>query len=177
MENTYGYAEMMEWKDWTKDKTNKFGYFVSLENGQIVIGGKNPIGVTSCNYSHLSGNLNHFERSLKMNEVGDIYVEKKTIGKGVRRMICDMPYIDVTENEEYVPAKNEDIIDKTKEFVPRLNRPEWVPVVITGRVIVYDNGKVDTWKVDVNEDGTVCNGSTYNVLRRFSNNTIEILLK
>ncbi|WP_373605311.1 peptidase G2 autoproteolytic cleavage domain-containing protein [Bacillus sp. AFS059628] len=80
-------------------------------------------------------------------------------------------------------TKNEPILnpewDSSQEYIPRLQRPEWVPVGLVGKLLVRDDGTCQPKKYcKPNNEGIATTSSEgYRVMKRTGPNQIMILVR
>lgn len=189
----FGYAEMYEWKT---HQTERFGYLVELsddEPDKIVkaVNPTNVIGVSSINFANLSDNPDKWFKIYYRDVVGDTYMTQKTISRGKKKYnhVDEFAFISTEKDVIYVPKEFTEY-DKTKQYVQRIDRPEWVPVTLIGKTIVIDNGECNNYDLycqlyngtDESKFGTVVpvydeHLPKYRILARYSPKTLLILFK
>ena len=67
--------------------------------------------------------------------------------------------------------------DPTKEYIPRSQRPEWMPVGLLGKIYVRDNGLCKVGSKCSCRDGIAIPGNRWYILSRSSPNVIRVLFK
>lgn len=165
------YAEYFEWKDGNLENEDRTGYFVTLNGDKIKIAesGDWILGVISAQPS----------------VIGDSYDDdwhNKYITDEWGRILYDEVIVpadgDMEEHTEMQPRVNPNY-DITKKYIPRSKRKEWAAVGMMGKLYVKDNRKCK-----VNSFCTIGNGGIavpaengYRVMKRISDNIIQILLK
>ena len=192
---SFGYAEMYEWKEAPEHK-NKLGRFVTFDkedSNKIVYAHNNDfiIGVTTVCATSTSDDPDEWKYAYLCNEYGDLYLQKERLAVGNKQydQYMEMNYIRTYPWEHYVKIPNK-YYDEKKKYVKRSNRPEWVRVTLIGKCIVKDNGKckpgefctVYSGKIkDLYGTAVPATNSTktqkFYVIDRLSNNTILILNK
>ena len=70
-------------------------------------------------------------------------------------------------------------MDPTKEYIPRLKRPEWVAVGLLGQLLVRDDGTCKPGKYCMpNSEGiATASNKGYRVMKRTGPNQILVLFK
>lgn len=150
------FSEFFEWSDGNKQNEDRIGYFVSLVNGnKIEISNKNVIGIITGTASYIGNNPIEWHGKYKIDEFG--------------RKISET---------ELNP-----LYDSEQEYISRSKRKEWGNVGLLGQIHVRDDGTCipgGFCKVNKNGIATLAKSkkyNTYNILRRISNNVIEVLFK
>jgi trimeric autotransporter adhesin len=69
--------------------------------------------------------------------------------------------------------------DDSKEYIPRLQRPEWVSIGVVGKLLVRDDGNCQVGGYcKPNDEGIATEASTgYRVMKRTGSNQIQIFVK
>ena len=195
-----GYSEMYELAEVPSDINAVLGRFVQFSKtipGKIELATeqKSIIGVTTINSTYISDNTPHWWAKNVFNEVGDLFVQNKTIalGKKVYNSIIEKSYIVTAKADIIVPVQNP-AFDETIQYKQRADRLEWVRVNLIGKVIVYDDGslkpgeycKLYSGRKDESKGKAIkatikdienSSINTYYVIARVSKNTILILFK
>lgn len=144
--NKFGFSEMYEWKQIPQ---NPLGIFVSFDNerpDKIVpygeVRGAKVLGISTVNSTIDSDDPNEWKYSYMCNEVGDMYLkkEKLAVGGEVYDQVLELNYIQTRPWEHFIPIDNP-ALDKSKKYVPRTARVEWVRVNLLGKAIIRDNGE------------------------------------
>lgn len=144
--NRFGFSEMYEWKQIPQ---NPLGIFVSFDNerpDKIVpygeVRGAKVLGISTVNSTIDSDDPTEWKYSYMCNEVGDMYLkkEKLAVGGEVYDQVLELNYIQTRPWEHFIPIDNP-ALDKSKKYVPRTARAEWVRVNLLGKAIVRDNGE------------------------------------
>lgn len=189
-----GYAEMYEltsqeqyaqgrFVGFSKEQPNKIELFDKTKNDFIV-------GVSSACSAVLSDIHEEWPKKYKSNEYGDAYVTIQPIAVGSKEYdeINERPIICTRRADRYVPFINEEF-DENQQYVNRLNRKDWIRVVLLGKAIVTDNGvcKPGEWckpyeGKDEELKGTAVKATSkdknsFYVVDRYSDSTIIILVK
>ena len=93
-----------------------------------------------------------------------------------------MPYVATYKDKEVVPVINEQF-DKTKKYVKRSDRQEWIRVNLLGKCIVVDDGNCIPGQYCLVGDNGIAVPSYskvnygYYVIDRLTENTIMIFFK
>lgn len=190
----FGYSELYEWAVIPEEKLGKFVTFSSNEPNKIVSFGKNEtdicLGVTTINSIIDSNNPDEWHGKYKKNEYGDFYLvkERLAVGTKVYDENAEMSFIRTYPWEHLIKITTNEY-DETKEYIPRLNRKEWIRVNLMGKCIVSDNGKCKpgeyctpyVGKIKQHQGTAIPATDTsvhkFYVLERISENTILILNK
>lgn len=172
------YAEYFEWEDGNPHNEDRAGYFVKLNGEKIVkcSGFDKPLGIVSAMPAIIgdSGEM-HWKGKFLTDDFGrvqyhDVIVPAEFDEEG--NLINE-------EHTERQPVINPEWNAKT-EYVPRKSRPEWSPVGVLGKLIVYDDGTLVSGDIcRPGEDGkavkSIENG--YPVLRRIADDKVLIWFK
>ena len=192
----FGFSEMYEWdQPIPQVRLGSFVSFSSENPEKIVNYGENPgaevLGVSTINTVVESDNPKQWRGSYLFNEVGDMLLrkEKLAVGQKVYDEVLELNYIMTRPWEHYIPIENE-ALDKSKKYIPRTNRQEWIRVNLLGKCIVRDNGKCVPGSYCQPYDGKLkknfgiavplkktWKGQKFYVLNRLTENSITILLK
>ena len=172
------YAEFFEWKDGNPQNEDRAGYFVKLDGDKIVMCDEfdKTIGVVSAMPAIIgdSGEM-HWQGKYVTDDFGRIQyhevivsAEKDEDGNVV-----------IEEHAETQPVLNPEW-NAEQEYIPRKDRPEWSPVGVLGKLIVYDDGTLVSGDIcRPGEDGkavkSIENG--YTVLKRISDDKVLIWFK
>ena len=172
------YAEFFEWADGNPDGEDRTGYFVKPEGEKIVKCGEfdTPVGVVSAAPAIIgdSGEL-HWHGKFATDDFGRVQYHDVT----VPAELDENGNIISEEHIERQPVLNPEW-DNTTEYVPRKDRKEWAAVGVLGKLVVYDDGTLQSGDLcRCGENGTavksVKNG--YPVLKRISDDKVLIWLK
>lgn len=169
-----GYAEMFETLD---GEPIEPGYFVTLEGGKIRKANRKDdfiLGITSAN-AGIIGNAGElrWKNKYETDEWGRIQYRSILVPP----VLNEDGYEIFPEHYEIQPQLNPEW-DSSQEYIPRLKRSEWVPVVIKGCVLVRDDGscRVNSY-CRCNNRGFATPGSRgVRVLERISENQILVLV-
>lgn len=169
-----GYAEAFETID---RRPIEPGYFVTLDGKKVKrVDNANSylLGITCAAPAVLtnSGELRWKDKYLT-DEWGRIkYHEVK-----VSALVDESGHVLVPEHTELQPMLNPKW-DTGHQYIPRLNRPEWVAVTIFGRVLVRDDGTCQVNGYCRSNDlgvATPCRSSAFRVMERISSNQILVM--
>lgn len=172
------YSEMFEWQDRNPNSEDRAGYFVKLIGDKIAFAEEfdTPLGVVSAMPAIIgdSGEM-HWQGKYITDDFGrvqyhDVVMPEEKDEEG---------NIIIEEHTERQPVLNPEW-DSAKEYIPRLQRPEWATVGVLGKLIVYDDGTL--------QGGDLCrcgNGgkavksvnSGYPILKRVSEDKVLIWFK
>lgn len=172
------YAEFFEWADGNPKAEDRAGYFVRLDGEKIIKCGEFevPLGVVSAAPAIIgdSGEL-HWKGKFVTDDFGRVQYHDVT----VPAELDEDGNIISEEHTERQPILNPKW-DNAAEYVPRKDRPEWAAVGVLGKLIVYDDGTLQSGDLcRCGENGTavksVKNG--YPVLKRIADDKVLIWLK
>lgn len=169
------YAEMFETVDGTSIDV---GFFVTLEGDKIRKANANDdyiLGVVSATPAMIAD-----ASDLRWH---NLFVKDKW----GRIQYHEVVVQEVKDNEGRViqPAfiKTEPMLnpgwDSSQEYVPRLKRPEWVPVGLLGKLLVRDDGtaRINGYCKPNNEGIATASITGYRVLKRTGTNQVLVLVK
>lgn len=189
--NKFGYSEMYEWSEFFKYDIVPYGRFVTFDEnspGKIRLADYSDyvIGVTTINSAYVSDNPDEWQGKYLCNEYGDILLEENelAIAKEMYDDELEFSYISTIKDKEVVPIINEEY-DKSKNYVKRTDRNEWVRVNLIGKCIVTDNGNcVPGQYCTVSNNGIAIPSSNelyyhdkWYVIDRLTDSTIMIFFK
>ncbi|MEQ8176028.1 MAG: peptidase G2 autoproteolytic cleavage domain-containing protein, partial [Syntrophomonadaceae bacterium] len=169
------YAEMFETVDGNSIEP---GYFVTLIDEKICRAGSPDdyiLGITSSNPSVVGdGGEMRWKAKYLTDEWGRILKHEVIIPAVVDQ---DGNTI-IPEKSEVQPILNPDY-DKTRQYIPRRLRPEWVAVGLIGKILVRDDGSCEaSGYCQPDASGTATRAEQgYRVLKRTGPNQILILFK
>ncbi|KPU43400.1 hypothetical protein OXPF_28410 [Oxobacter pfennigii] len=171
----FGYAEMFESSD---SSPIDCGYFVTLQGSKIRKANTSDsfiLGVTSANPAIIAnaGEL-RWKNKYLTDEWGRILYETATIAN----VTDEAGNIILPEHRERRPILNPKW-EKNREYTSRLQRPEWTPVTLKGRVLVRDNGQcAPNEYCRPNDDGiAVPSPNGCRVMERTGSNQIMIFIE
>lgn len=193
--NKVGFSEMYEWNEIPAE--SPYGLFVGISDTDpnkidLVKSSdcKQILGVTTIQSTVTSDDPETWKYAYMCNEVGDKFLKNEMIAIGVEEydQIEEFSYISTKPFKHFVQVPNK-YFDQSKEYVPRSKRREWVRVNLIGKCIVRDNGECQPgeycqpnttgkskimrgWATPANMNE---NGWKFFILRRLTQNTIEIL--
>ena len=172
------YAEYFEWADGNPNNEDRVGYFVKLKNGKIVLceDFDTPLGIVSATPAIIgdSGEM-HWQGKYATDDFGRIQYHDVT----VPAEIDEDGNIVTEEHIETQPILNPDWNPK-QEYIPRKDRPEWSAVGVLGKLIVYDDGTLqsgDICRCGANGKATKSVNNGYTVLKRVSDDKVLIWFK
>ena len=152
------YAECCEWADGNPNNEDRCGLLVTLRGDMIVPAhGDDIIGV-------ISG------RATVIGNAFELYWHGKYLTDAYGRILTD-------ENGDAIISPE---YDPDREYIPRLQRPEWDAVGLVGRLIVRDNGKCAPDGYVSARNGTAVPTSSrtgVRVLKRVDETHVEVLIK
>jgi hypothetical protein len=169
------YSEMFEWQDGNPNNEVRAGYFVKLVGDKIALADEfdTPLGVISAMPAIIgdSGEM-HWHGKYVTDDFGRIKYHDVVIPEEKD----DEGNIIVEERIERQPMLNPEW-DSTQEYIPRLKRPEWATVGVLGKLIVYDEGTLQSGDLcrcgkDGNAIKSINNG--YPVLKRIADDKVLI---
>lgn len=182
------YAELFEWSDLNLDKEDRIGFFVTFEKGTQKIRKANAsdkyiLGVVSVNAAILGDNFDE--------EWKDKYIRDKWGRIVYQNVIIPMKTITVNHadgSKEEIIVESERIekqpiinpnYQSNKNYIPREERPEWSPIGLLGKLLVYDDGTCEVGGYcKPNNDGIATNSEDgYYVMERTNENIIKIMFK
>ena len=172
------YAEYFEWADGNPNNEDRAGYFVKLKDGKIVLceDFDTPLGIISATPAIIgdSGEM-HWQGKFLTDDFGriqycDVTVPAETDEDG---------NIVTEEHIETQPILNPQW-NPEQEYIPRKDRAEWSAVGVLGKLIVYDDGTLQSGDICRCGDGgkavkSIENG--YTVLKRVSDDKVIIWFK
>ena len=172
------YAEYFEWEDGNLDCEDRVGYFVTLDGEKIRKANSTDdyiLGVVSANATVIGDTASeNWHKKYITDEFGRVQYE-----------YIDVPAVIDDEGNEIEPARQDYVPkinpewDNTLEYIPREQRPEWSAIGMMGKLLVYDDGTCQiNGYCKPNDNGIATNSTAgYRVMKRVSENIIQILLK
>jgi len=172
------YAEYFEWADGNLNAEDRVGYFVKLDGEKIVKCSEfdKPLGIISAMPAIIgdSGEM-HWKGKYVTDDFGRIQYHDVVVPAEYDE---EMNLIS-EEHIERQPILNP-AWDSSEEYIPRKDRPEWSPVGVLGKLVVYDDGTL--------QSGDICrpgpNGiavksieNGYPVLKRVSEDKVLVWFK
>lgn len=195
------YSELFEWIDGNINNEDRRGYFVTLDGDKIRIANSEDdyiLGIVSATPSVLGdsyfGSNWHgkyltdifgtiITETIHVEEkpicIKEEYIDKRVLEDGtVKEYIEPAQYEIIPAHDETIPVINPDY-DPEREYIDRLNRQEWTPIGMMGKLVVIDDG---TCKVNgyckVSSNGIATNSENgYRVMSRLDDTHIRILFK
>lgn len=195
------YSELFEWIDGNINNEDRRGYFVTLDGDKIRIANSEDdyiLGIVSATPSVLGdsyfGSNWHgkyltdifgtiITKTIHVEEkpicIKEEYIDKRVLEDGtVKEYIEPAQYEIIPAHDETIPVINPDY-DPEREYIDRLNRQEWTPIGMMGKLVVIDDG---TCKVNgyckVSSNGIATNSENgYRVMSRLDDTHIRILFK
>ena len=172
------YAEYFEWADGNPNNEDRAGYFVKLKDDKIVLceDFDIPLGIISATPAIIgdSGEM-HWQGKFLTDEFGRIQYHDVTVPAET-----DEDGNTITEEHiETQPILNPDW-NPEQEYIPRKDRPEWSAIGVLGKLIVYDDGTLQSGDIcRCGDDGKAVKSieSGYTVLKRVSDDKILIWFK
>lgn len=172
------YAEFFEWADGNPEKEDRVGYFVKLEGDKIVKCGDfdKPLGIISATPAIIGdGSEMHWKHKYVTDDFGrikyhDVLIPEQKDEEG---------NIVIEEHMETQPMISPEW-NADEEYIPRSKRPEWAPVGVLGKLIVYDDGTLSPGDICRPGEGgiavkSITNG--YPVLKRMADDKVLVWFK
>lgn len=168
------YAEYFEWIDSNEDGEDRRGYFVTLEDDKIRIANSGDfiLGIVSGNPCIIGNNDECWTGKIMRDEFNCFIYEEKEV------QINDPDNPGQTKTVKRKIRKVNPDFDPSQEYVERSQRNEWDCIGLLGKLPVRDDGTcVPNSYCTVSDSGiaTASEGRGYRVLRRISNNIVEVL--
>jgi len=192
----FGYTEMYEWAEVPEHK-DRLGRFVTFDKKnpnkiKFAHNDDNILGITTVCAEVTSDDPDEWKYAYLCNQYGDLYLQKERLAVGAKQydQFMEMNYIKTYPWEHYIKIENKHY-DKSKKYIKRTNRPEWVRVSLLGKTIVKDNGKCkageyctvyqgkikDLYGTAIPYTKELKNKQKFYVLERLSDDTVLILNK
>lgn len=172
------YAEYFEWADGNPNNEDRVGYFVKLKDGKIVLceDFDTPLGIVSATPAIIgdSGEM-HWQGKYVTDDFGRIQYHDVT----VPAEIDEDGNIVTEEHIETQPILNPNW-NPEQEYIPRKDRAEWSAVGVLGKLIVYDDGTLqsgDVCRCGANGRAVKSIENGYTVLKRVSDDKVLIWFK
>ena len=181
------YAEYFEWEDGNPNIEDRIGRFVTLKDNKIKIASFDSdyiLGIVSGNPCIIGNNDEDYTHRYARDDFNRfIYQELNEEG-----LPTENTTVSIKEAYKFKYGFNFKVnpnYDPTKEYIERQFRQEWSPIGMMGVLSVYDDGTCEVnkyCKVGLNgaatkaEEGYIV-GKTYRVLKRISDNIVQILFK
>ncbi len=191
------YAEYFEWQDANPDNEDRVGYFVTLDGEKIRKANSQDtyiLGIVSATPSVIGDAQDeHWQGKYLTDEWGRIQYHDVTIPAEyevihhdaeceedgtVIKEAYDEQIEKLPERVEKHPIYNPDW-NSEQEYIQRSQRKEWSAIGMVGKLLVRDDGtcEVDSFcKPDDSGIATASN-SGYRVMKRVSDNIIQVLVK
>lgn len=174
------YAEYFEWLDGNPDNEDRVGYFVTLQDKMITKAkaGDYILGIVSGQPCIIGNSDEDWLGRWEHDEFNRFIMEE-----------VDIPIVDEEGNEtgEIIHtqrAKANPNYDSEREYIERKDRPEWDAVGMVGVLSVRDDGTCEVnGYAAVADDGTATraekyiSGQTYRVVKRITNNVVEVIFR
>lgn len=196
------YAEFFEWEDGNEDAEDRVGYFVTLIGNHICKANPNDyiLGIVSgqpCIIGNSDedwlGRWEHdeFGRFIKedvytsVTEMKEVEVEVfDEYGNPTGETITKMQEFETGEITHGWKYKENTEYDSTQTYIERKDRKEWDAVGMLGVLSVIDDGTCEiNGYAKVAQGGTATkaesyiHGMTYRVIKRMSDNVVQIIFK
>ena len=174
--NGADYAEYFEWEDGNLENEDRVGYFVTLtDDGKIkkAENGDDILGIVSASPS-VTGNA--FEDEWQGKYLTDEWGRKLYETVTYPTKYDEDGNIIVSGYTTKVPMINPDY-DATVEYTPRSKRKEWCVVGLLGRLKVRVNSSVGKYVQCGNNGIGVSSSDGFKVLKKISNNIVEVFIK
>ena len=182
------YAEMFEWADSNHNQEDRIGFFVTFEKGTQKIRKANSLdtyilGVVSVNTAVLGDNFDEEWKDKYIRDkwgrivYEDVIIPAETITinnpNGLKEEVIIQP-----ERIQKQPVLNPDY-QQNENYIPREKRPEWSPIGLLGKLLVYDDGTCEVGEYcKPNNDGIATKSEDgYYVMERIDRNIIKIMFK
>ena len=182
------YAEMFEWSDSNPKNEERIGFFVTFEKGTQKIRKANSLdtyilGVVSVNTAVLGDNFDEEWKDKYIRDkwgrivYEDVIIPAETITinnpNGLKEEVIIQP-----ERIQKQPVLNPDY-QQNENYIPREERPEWSPIGLLGKLLVYDDGTCEVGEYcKPNNDGIATKSEDgYYVMERIDRNIIKIMFK
>lgn len=172
------YAEYFEWEDGNPECEDRAGYFVKLKNSKIVLceDFDTPLGIVSATPAIIgdSGEL-HWQGKYVTDDFGRIQYHEVSVPAETD----ENGNIIIEEHIETQPILNPDW-NSEQEYIPRKDRSEWTTVGVLGKLIVYDDGTLqsgDICRCGANGKAVKSIENGYAVLKRVSDDKVLIWFK
>ena len=188
--NPVGYSEMYEWLEVPlKNALGRFVQFSKKFPDKIeYYNGNGPlIGITTIQSTITSDDPNEWKYTYMCSEVGDRFLKEEHIAVGTKQydQLLEFSYIQTSPYKYFNTIENK-YYNKDIKYIKRSNRSEWVRVNLFGKAIVEDDGScvpgeycqplISKYNIENGKATKYISGKyKYYVLRRMTNNTIEIL--
>lgn len=170
-----GYAELFETID---GKEITCGYFVTLEGNKIRKANSKDryvLGVTASSPAVLGANSDVYWKGKYITDKwGKIQYDEII----VPAILDEAGETVIKEHKEFQPRINP-LWDKSKEYIPRILRPEWVNVILLGQAIVMDDGSCKVNGNCIPNDNGIATSSNrgYRIMARRRVDQILILIR
>lgn len=183
------YAEYFEWLDGNTEEEDRVGFFVALDGENIrkaTSEDDDILGIVSATPAIIGDAYEAWKEKYVTDEWGRIQYQEILI-PAVKNTITNIDSEgNETEEEIEVSPEHYDIVpvlnpdwNPEQEYVSREHRPEWAPVGMIGKLLVRDDGTAQVnGRVSSNDEGAAtASAKGYRVLKRVSENIIQVLIK
>lgn len=169
------YAEFFEWTDGNPEAEDRVGYFVKLSGNKIVKCGEfdTPLGIVSATPAIVGDSSElHWQGKFITDDFGRVQYHDVV----VPAELDENGNIITEEHIENQPILNPDW-NADEKYVPRKDRPEWSTVGVLGKLVVYDDGTLqsgDICRCGANGKAVKSIENGYPVLKRISADKVLI---
>lgn len=172
------YSEFFEWLDGNSNSEDRVGYFVTLDGEKIRKANASDdyiLGIVSAAPAIVGDSYND---DWQGRYVTDIWGRRLTHEVIVPAVIADDGTIITPEHTDTVFMQNPDWNPETV-YIPRDERPEWSTIGMLGKLFVWAQTDVEVnGYCKPNNDGiATASTSGYRVIKRVSENIVQVLLK
>jgi trimeric autotransporter adhesin len=169
------YAELFETVD---GDAIDCGYFVTLDGEKVrkaEAGDDFIVGVTSATPAFV-GDSGHLRWKHKFVTDGWGRIQYQEVAIPAQK--SEEGEVIVEERTDVEPVLNPEF-DAEREYLSRMDRPEWVPVALMGKVLVRDDGTCEVNSYCASNGEGIATSSTdgFRVMRRTGSNQILILMR
>ncbi|MCR4719778.1 MAG: hypothetical protein K5768_09140 [Firmicutes bacterium] len=172
------YSEFFEWADGNPESEDRTGYFVRLSGDKIIKCDdfETPLGIVSATPAIVgdSGEM-HWQGKFVTDDFGRVQYHDVV----VPAELDEEGNVLIEEHIESQPILNPEWNAETK-YIPRKDRPEWATVGVLGKLIVYDDGTLESGDVCRCGEGGIAVKSIengYPVLKRIADDKVLIWFK
>lgn len=173
--NKTGYAEMFEWADGNPRLQDRTGYTVAIDaTGKLIVADEGDviIGVVVDSAAFIGGTMwNHWQGKYAKDDIGNATEQKYHVVEWETANGLIESHFDSTLPRNFRTPDNATVFEtdikgrdmttgiqsesykRKQRYMPRMKRQEWVPVLITGTVLLYKGQQTDSRWVKLSNEG------------------------